>query len=153
MDIQPELRERVMNLLESQLVGALSTTSNGIPYSCLVSYRFTDDLETAIFATKRDRLKYRKMMENPNVSLLIDDRQNRMDDFRTVTSLSVLGTVIDTEGPTRERYMDLLLEKHPYFTDFVRASDTAVIEVSVKHMYIVKDFESVTKLTIEEKGE
>ncbi|TFF92789.1 pyridoxamine 5'-phosphate oxidase family protein [Candidatus Thorarchaeota archaeon] len=147
VDIEAELRDRLMKLVENQLVGVLSTTSEGEPYSCLVSFWFTENLENLVFATKRARLKYRKMMQNPNVSLIIDDRKNRPDDFQRVISATVMGTARDTEGELRKRYMEALLERHPYLSEFVRAPDTAIIEVSVKRIYIVADFEDVTTVT------
>jgi uncharacterized pyridoxamine 5'-phosphate oxidase family protein len=146
MEIESELGERVTELIENQLVGVLSTTSKGKPYSCLVSFRFTEDLESIIFATKRDRLKYRKMMENHNVSIIIDDRENRPDDFQRVTSLTVLGTAQEAENGERKLLMDFLLEKHPHLSEFVRSDDTAIIQVSVNWLYIVTDFERVTRV-------
>ncbi len=146
MDMDAGLRERVTKLVENQLVGVLSTTSKGKPYSCLVSFRFTEDLGCVIFATRRDRLKYRMMMENHNVCMIFDDRENRPDDFQRVTSLTVLGTAAETENKERRKYMDFLLEKHPYLSDFVRSEDTAIMKVTVDWLYIVTDFESVTKV-------
>ncbi|TFF84333.1 pyridoxamine 5'-phosphate oxidase family protein [Candidatus Thorarchaeota archaeon] len=143
----PEL----INLLSSQLVAVLSTSEKGEPYSCLVSFEATDDLHYIVFATMRQRLKYRNMLANPRVSLMVDNRENKASDLHQATSVSILGTACDTEGKERERFAKLLLARHPELEDFVSHPDCAVIAVEVDRYYVVTDFESVN--VIEVKGE
>lgn len=140
----PEL----VNLLSSQLVAVLSTSEEGEPYTCLVSFEVTEDLRHIIFATMRQRLKYRNVLANPRVSLMVDNRENKASDLRQATSVSILGTASDTKGEQREMYASLLLSRHPELGNFVSHPDCAVISVEVDRYYVVTNFESVNVIDV-----
>jgi nitroimidazol reductase NimA-like FMN-containing flavoprotein (pyridoxamine 5'-phosphate oxidase superfamily) len=143
----PELAD----LLDSQLVAVLSTSSRGEPYSCLVSFEMTKDLRHLVFATMRQRLKYRNIMSNPRVSLIVDNRENKASDLQQAVSASILGTAADTKGKRREDCASLLLARHPELEDFVAHPDCAVICVSIDRYYLVTNFESVTIVDLKDE--
>jgi nitroimidazol reductase NimA-like FMN-containing flavoprotein (pyridoxamine 5'-phosphate oxidase superfamily) len=143
-----ETQEKLTQLFNSQLIAVLGTSSDDDPYTCLVGFRFTSDLRNVIFATMRDRLKYRQISSNPRVSLIIDDRKNSPSDFSHATSATIIGTAIDTEEPERGMFADMLVEKHPFLTDFVKDSNCAIMKVMVEKMYVVGDFERVQKINM-----
>ena len=139
----------LVELLGSQLVAVLSTSDKGEPYSCLVSFEVTDDLRRIVFATMRQRLKYRHMSVNPKVSLMVDNRENKASDLHQAVSVSISGTAVDSEGDVREECAALLLSRHPELEDFVSHPDCAVMCVTVSRYYVVTDFESVRILDLE----
>jgi nitroimidazol reductase NimA-like FMN-containing flavoprotein (pyridoxamine 5'-phosphate oxidase superfamily) len=147
-EIDPKTRERLMDLFESQLIAVLGTSSDNDPYSCLVGFKFTSDLKNVIFATMRNRLKYRQISSNPRVSLIIDDRKNSPSDFSHATSVTVVGAAIDTEEPERAVFSDMLVKKHPFLTDFVKDANCAIMKVEIEKMYIVGEFERVQKISL-----
>jgi nitroimidazol reductase NimA-like FMN-containing flavoprotein (pyridoxamine 5'-phosphate oxidase superfamily) len=134
----------VMDILNQQLVAVLSTSSNDKSYSCLVSFVVTKGFQDVIFATKRERLKYRNMSENPNVSLLIDNRKNKPSDITEATSVTIVGSVEDIQTKDRVRLIRHLVEKHPNLKSFFEADDTAVMRLYPERMYVVDNFESVS---------
>ncbi|MFX1440381.1 MAG: pyridoxamine 5'-phosphate oxidase family protein [Promethearchaeota archaeon] len=146
--IDEETQEKLTQLFDSQLIAVLGTSSDDDPYTCLVGFEFTSDLRNVIFATMRNRLKYRQISSNPRVSLIIDNRKNAPSDFSHATSVTIVGTAIDTEEPERMRLADMLVEKHPFLTDFVKDSDCAIMKVMVEKMYIVGDFERVQRINM-----
>ncbi len=143
MGTNSEVIQRIKKVIDSQSVAVLSTSRNDEPYSCLVAYAVTDDISHFVFATMRQRLKYRNLSVNPRVSLIIDDRNKKSSDFNETTSITVIGTAKDIIGPERDEYAALLLELHPSLTDFVNSPDCAVIRVDVDKIYVVSEFESV----------
>lgn len=145
-EIDQQTRERLTHLFDSQLIAVLGTSSDDDPYTCLVGFKFTSDLKNLIFATMRNRLKYRQISSNPRVSLIIDNRKNSPADFSHATSVTVVGTAKDTEDPERKKLAEMLVEKHPFLTDFVKDSNCAIMKVGVEKMYIVGEFESVQKI-------
>ena len=136
--------DELMDILNQQLVAVLSTSSNGISYSCLVSFVVTKGFQDVIFATKRERLKYRNMSENPNVSLLIDNRKNKPSDITEATSVTIVGSVEDIQTKDRVRLIRHLVEKHPNLESFFEADDTAIMRLYPERMYVVDNFESVS---------
>lgn len=140
------MENKLRKLFESQLNGALATSKNSTPYLCLVSFLVSDDFRYAFFATKRARLKYRHMQANPSVALLIDNTMNQPTDVNEAVSVTIQGTVIDIKGAKRIQYSNLLAERHPKIKDFVKDTDTAIMQVTIKKMYVVSNFESVELL-------
>ncbi|MHA2600894.1 MAG: pyridoxamine 5'-phosphate oxidase family protein [Candidatus Thorarchaeota archaeon SMTZ1-83] len=147
-DLDYALRERLAELFRSQIVSVLGTSASDEPYSCLVGFEFTPDMKEVVFATMRDRLKYRQIRANPRVSLMIDNRKNTPSDFNTTTSVTLIGEAEDTEPPERDRLAEMLVKKNPFLSDFVESPDCAVVRIRIEKMYIVDNFESVTKIEL-----
>jgi hypothetical protein len=89
------------------------------------------------------------MQANPRVSLMIDNREHKPTDYTNTTSITIVGVTRETEGKDRTDYSALLLKKHPALTDFVESEDSAIMEVEVRDMYVVDNFESVKKISFE----
>ncbi len=145
-----DLKARVMNLLDDQITAVLSTSNQGKSYSCLVSFAVTEGFRDIVFATKRERLKYRNMIANPSVSILIDNRENKPSDFRKTTSVTIVGSVEDIRTKDMVRLSRILLEKHPYLREFVESPDTAMMRVFANKIYIVDEFEDVKIISIKD---
>ncbi|TFG31084.1 pyridoxamine 5'-phosphate oxidase family protein [Candidatus Thorarchaeota archaeon] len=146
MDIHPDIRNHIRKVLESQKIAVLGTSKDDEPYSCLVAYAMTDDLKESVFATMRQRLKYRNIMANPRVTLIVDDRNRSDGDFNDTTSITMVGTARDIRGDGRTQYATLLLSRHPSLADFVNAPECAVISVLIDKIFVVSEFESVVKI-------
>ncbi|MFX1264207.1 MAG: pyridoxamine 5'-phosphate oxidase family protein [Promethearchaeota archaeon] len=145
-EMDDALRERLVELFSSQIVSVLGTSASDEPYSCLVGFEFTPDLKEVVFATMRDRLKYRQISANPRVSLMVDNRKNTPSDFDATTSVTLIGDAVDTEPPEREKLAEMLVKKNPFLSDFVESPNCAVVRIGIEKMYIVDNFESVTKI-------
>ena len=143
----PELEDKVKRILDSQLFAVLATSKDDEPHCCLVSFASLDGLKSLVFATMRNRLKYRNMAANPRVSLMIDDRKNAPDDVRRATTLTITGKADETQGDERRRCLKALLKRHRGLKEFVSSNDCAIMKVLVEKILIVSRFESV--ITIE----
>jgi len=130
-------------LLSSQILAVLATQSGGEPYGSLVAFASTDDLKHLVFATTRATRKYNNLMRNPVVSLVIDNRTNREEDFRRALAVTVMGNVGEVGSRDRDRYLGLYLAKHPKLVDFVAPSTCALLRVEVEVYYIVSYFQKV----------
>ena len=146
MELNPEVKKRIDRVLKSQSIAVLGTSKDNEPYSSLVGFFVTDDLRELIFATMRQRLKYRNIEANPRVTLMIDDRNEQDNDFNETTSITIVGSADDVTGEIRGEYAVKLIEHHPVLRDFVSLPDCAVIRVSIDKIYVVSDFESVVKI-------
>ncbi|MFX1560788.1 MAG: pyridoxamine 5'-phosphate oxidase family protein [Promethearchaeota archaeon] len=148
MEINPEVKKRIDRVLDSQSIAVLGTSKEDEPYSSLVGFVVTEDLKQLIFATMRQRLKYRNMLANPRVTLMIDDRHEQSNDFNETTSVTIVGTADDVEGKKREEYAAMLVERHPILSEFVNSPDCALMRVAIDKIYVVSNFESVVKIGI-----
>jgi nitroimidazol reductase NimA-like FMN-containing flavoprotein (pyridoxamine 5'-phosphate oxidase superfamily) len=146
-ELDSERKQKIKALLDSQPIAVLGTSSDD-PYSCLVGFIITDDFRFLIFSTMRDRLKYRQIEANPKVSLMIDDRSDKQNDFEKTTSITLIGSAEDMRGPERQDYAEYLLQKHPVLEEFVNHADCAIMRVSIDKMYVVSNFESVLRIEL-----
>jgi nitroimidazol reductase NimA-like FMN-containing flavoprotein (pyridoxamine 5'-phosphate oxidase superfamily) len=143
-----EVKNRIDKILKSQSIAVLGTSKDNEPYSSLVGFVVTDDFRELIFATMRQRLKYRNIEANPRVTFMIDDRSEQDSDFNETTSITIVGSADDVRGKEREKYASMLVARHPFLTDFVSSPDCAVIRVAIDKFYVVSDFESVMKIGV-----
>ncbi len=141
-------KSKIRKLFDSQLNAVLATSKKDKPYCCLVSFLVTNDLRYLIFATKRDRLKYRHIVANHSVALLIDNTTNQPDDFNEAMSVTLQGMAEDIKGVKKNKYADILAKRHPKLKNFINSEDTAVIRVAIEKIYIITNFESVEILNI-----
>ena len=82
MQDETSFRESLGNLLDTQNLAVLSTCRQDRPYSSIIGFVATEDFRRIIFATLRDTRKYANIQGNEHVSILIDSRTNRINDFR-----------------------------------------------------------------------
>ena len=148
MELNSEVKKRIDKVLASQGIAVLGTSKDDEPYSSLVGFVVTENLRELVFATMRERLKYRNMVANPRVTLMIDDRHEQKDVFNETTSITIVGSAADVKGEKRVKYASLLVSRHPILNDFVSSPDCALMVVTIDKIYIVSDFESVVKIGV-----
>jgi len=148
MMINLEAQKRINKVLDSQTIAVLGTSNKDEPYSCLVGFAISEDLKELVFATMRQRLKYKNMIANPRVTLMIDDRDTQASDFNDTTSITIVGSAKDITGEERGKYATMLLQRQPALTEFVNTEDCAIMRVAVDKIYVVSEFESVVKIGV-----
>lgn len=145
-DERAEVAGRVHRLLSSQPLAVLSSSAQGHPYANLVAFAASADMRRIVFATMRATRKYQNMREDPRVSLLIDDRSNRVSDIRDALAVTALGRATEVAGTDRKILEELYLAKHPHLESFVRSPGCALMAVAVATYYVVSRFQNVYEL-------
>ena len=64
------------NLAKEKDMCVLATASGGAPHCSLMAYVTDEDCSEIYMATQRNTQKYKNVLENPFVSLLIDTRED-----------------------------------------------------------------------------
>jgi heme iron utilization protein len=145
--IQSDSLKRIRDLFKSQKLAVLSTFYKDQPYCNLVAFVETNDSKSLIFATNRNTRKYRNLLINRGVSLLIDDRTNLSDDFRQEVAITVLGSAEEATPDEAPYFAERLISKLPDIAGFVSGVDTAIFKVRIND-YIIASFESVERVHI-----
>ena len=155
MTEREKLQTAITELLLSQKLAVLATqTPEGAPYTSLVAFAATEDLHKIILATPRATRKFANIRQNPKVSLLVDSRSNRENDFHDAKAVTVLGSVDQIDVDTTQNDLTLLyLKKHPYLEDFLHSPSTAFISISVWRYYLVSRFQEVMELHIKDEND
>ena len=142
------VRRDINEMLNSQRLGVLATYGSEYPYTSIVGFVATDDLSCILFATFRDTRKYRNIMADPHVSILMDNRSNKVEDFSNAQALTILGTAREVCNNQKNELMDLYLQRNPYLRDFVSDPNCALIQVKVDKYILVSRFQEVMELDI-----
>lgn len=141
-----QVQGNIICILRSQPLGVLATSGAKYPHTSLVGFAATDDLKDIIFATFRETRKYRNIQEDANVSILIDSRTNRIDDFSQAEALTVWGKAEEIPAAEKGKYMSIYLQKHPHLQAFVVHPNCALMRI-VAHRYILaRRFQEVIEL-------
>lgn len=137
---------RLSLLNGKQLHAVLATDMDGQPYTSLVAYALIPEMKGIIFTTPKSTRKYRNILRNSRVSLLIDTRSNTRKDYMSAESLTILGNA----SPLRKKckqwllYSDIFLKKHPKLGEIIHSSETALILVEIVRCLHVTKFQSVS---------
>jgi nitroimidazol reductase NimA-like FMN-containing flavoprotein (pyridoxamine 5'-phosphate oxidase superfamily) len=155
MTDKKQLQGEIAELLLSQRLAVLSSqTPEGSSYASLIAFAATDDLQKIVLATPRATRKFANIKYNPKVSLLIDNRSNKEQDFHDAKAVTVMGFAKELDpDASRNDLASLYLRKHPYLNDFLHSPSTAFLLVSVWRYYLVKRFQEVMELHIRDEND
>ena len=143
---EEDFKKKLEKLFDSQSLAVLSTCRQGSAYSSLIGFVVAGDFNRIVFATLRDTRKYANMQDNDNVSILIDSRTNRIDDFREAVAVTAVGTAREAAGQEREALAELYLKKHFYLREFITDPNCAVMVVQVHRYILVSHFQQVLEM-------
>ncbi|MBN2374426.1 pyridoxamine 5'-phosphate oxidase family protein [bacterium] len=135
-------------LFESQNLGVIATLGKEFPYCSLIAFAATDDLMHIIFATLRNTRKYSNIKAYPTISMLIDTRSNRVEDFKDAIALTILGIAREAEGEERERLSRIYLARHPYLREFILNPECALMAIEAERYILVNRFQQVMEMDI-----
>jgi heme iron utilization protein len=147
--MKSDLLVGIRDLFKSQTLAVLATFNESQPYCNLVAFAESNDCKSLIFATNRNTRKYRNLLKNRQVSLLIDDRTNLIGGFGKNVAITALGLAEEVSPEEKPYFAALLIAKHPEITSFIKGSDNTLFKVRISD-YIVAGFDSVEKLHIED---
>jgi len=82
------------------------------------------------------------------ISILIDSRSNRVEDFEDAIALTILGNAHEAEGEERERLSVLYLARHPHLREFLQDPDCALMALDVERYIVVTRFQQVEEMDI-----
>jgi nitroimidazol reductase NimA-like FMN-containing flavoprotein (pyridoxamine 5'-phosphate oxidase superfamily) len=143
-DIQKRLRE----LFDSQNLAVLATHNAGQPYASLVAFVATEDLRQIYFVTPKTTRKFSNLSKDHRVALLINSSTNQSEDFHRAISVTAVGDAEEVTGNLRKQILKQYLAKHPHLADFVKPPSCALVQVTTRAYYMVKNFQTVMELHI-----
>ena len=129
-----------------QLHAVLATISGREPYTSLVAFTLTPDTRYVLFATPRKTQKYRNIVKNKNVSLLIHTAKNSSKDYKNAEAVTIQGKAHTVrKGRKRTELAGVLAEKHSHLKPFINSATTALVIVEAEYCVHVDSFQQVTE--------
>jgi nitroimidazol reductase NimA-like FMN-containing flavoprotein (pyridoxamine 5'-phosphate oxidase superfamily) len=145
-----QLKRLLANLFSSQPLAVLATLGHGQPYGNLVAFAATENLKSLLFATARGTRKFANITLEPRVAMVVDSRTNQRVDFKRAVAVTATGIVEETESTERDHLLKLYLSKHPHLKKFATSPTCALLRIKVDTYYVVKRFQDVMVLSMEE---
>src|SRR4030043_1801419 len=124
--------DRLSILNKTQPHAVLATDSDGQPYTSLIAFALTPDMKGVVFATPKSTRKYKNILKNKYVSLLIDPRSNTETDYMDAESVTIIGNAQPLRKSKKWLGMaKILINKHPKLTKFINSYNTALVLVEI----------------------
>ena len=143
MKDKQQIKQTLSELFASQKLAVLGTHQRGQPYGSLVAFAATQDLKSIVFATTRATRKFANLQADSRVSMVLDNRSNRVVDFRKAVAATALGRAKEVRGKERKKLAKLYLAKHPHLKEFVSSPTCALVRIRVEIYYLVWRFQNV----------
>lgn len=141
-----EAIESMKGLLGSQSFGVLATNAKNESYTSLISFVTDKSFSYLAFSTPIDTRKYRMIEQDENVSLLIDNRSDNLEDINKIVAITAIGKArILKDKDERKKWSEILINKHKYLDEFICADTSAIIVVEIKNYHYVSSFQEVVE--------
>lgn len=144
-----DLKVKIQQLFAEQNLAVLATSHHGQPYTSLVAFAASEDLRQLLFVTARATRKFDNLSREPRVSLLIDNRSNRGEDFREAMAVTAIGLTAEVPEAEHPALLSLFLEHHPLLRDFAEAPSCALMRVTVQRYIQVSRFQNLLEWSFE----
>ncbi|NTW36092.1 MAG: pyridoxamine 5'-phosphate oxidase family protein [Syntrophobacteraceae bacterium] len=125
--------DRMKNLLKAGDMCVLATCAENRPHCSLMAYITDEVVETVYMVTLKDSQKFRNIRENPEVSLLVDTRQDiPVLGRKGVKALTVHGTCRPLPADEGRPVLGKLAGRHPHLEPLIVNPQATILEVKVQ---------------------
>jgi uncharacterized pyridoxamine 5'-phosphate oxidase family protein len=131
---------------KDQLHAVLATESDGQPYTSMIAFALSPDKKGIVFITPQKTRKYKNILKNNHVSLLIDTRSNTEKDYMSAESLTILGNAFPVrKGVKWSQLTKALIQKHPKLNEIIHSAETKLIFIKITRCIHVTRFQTVSE--------
>lgn len=117
----------------------LATDAGGKPYCSLMAYVADESCEEIYMVTHRSTQKYKNLIQNPAVSLLIDSREKTpRNRIQTLTVEGSFHKIADDAKRTKARKM--LIKTHSHLAGFIDHADAEIFCIKVSSFLLLSGF-------------
>jgi nitroimidazol reductase NimA-like FMN-containing flavoprotein (pyridoxamine 5'-phosphate oxidase superfamily) len=122
--------DQMKSLVREKNMCVLATDAGGKPYCSLMAYVAHESCKEIYMVTHTNTQKYKNLLENPAVSLLIDSREKTPRN--RVQALTVHGSFrkIDDDAK-RSLVRKMFLDVHPHLSDFIDHQRAEIFAIKV----------------------
>lgn len=148
---EKEMIEKINTLIREKDTCVLSTVSgNSNPHCSLMAYATDDECREIYMITPRLSRKYRNLLNNPVVSLLIDSRGP--EPLQGVQALTVRGVSEPFPDDIKKAdAADRLLGRHPYLKDFIKDPENEFIRIKIQSHLLLNGLTKSHYIDLEKK--
>ena len=131
--------EFMKQLAKEKDICVLATVSGEKPHCSLMAYTTDEECGEIYMATHSATKKFKNLMANPSVSLLIDTREEHKGSHRPeAKAMTVSGAFERLEDREKEAMARArLLSRHPHLKEFLAHPDAEVICIRIRSFLLL----------------
>jgi nitroimidazol reductase NimA-like FMN-containing flavoprotein (pyridoxamine 5'-phosphate oxidase superfamily) len=131
--------ERMKTLVREKDSCVLATVSSGKPHCSLMSYIADPECREIFMVTHPQTRKYKNLLENPCVSLLIDTREeDRNLGVGQKKALTISGIFQKVDPARKKGILAKFLARHPQLKELVDDPEAVLISVRVQSFQLLQ---------------
>jgi len=142
--------KEIQSVLDASRFAVLATQNEGQPHASLMAFTPMDGIRKLIVATYRTTLKYRNLLKDGRVAILIDNRNGTTSGKRRDLVITAHGIASELPDDEREVVVQAHLARHPDFESFLSSPECVLISVAVSDYEIVGGTEDVIWCKVED---
>ena len=135
----------IRQLLADLSMGVLATAGPEGPLTSLMAFA-VESPSHLVMATLPDTRKWRNILADPRISLLVDDRETALD-RGSVRALTLAGRHETGTQTQRQAGFDVLGRRHPHLVGLLARSEVALIRLRVASYLLLTGPTDATYLT------
>lgn len=134
---------RIRGLLAQGRLCVLGTASQQKPHCSLMSYHWEQGSGSIFLVTSSESTKYRNILENPNVSLLVHSAHGGFpQDFSQMSALTIEGVARAVQDQERlGSIRQAMLARHPHLARLVKDPKAVFLEVIPRSFLLIEGVE------------
>ena len=142
--------DRVKAFLKEKDMCVLATTREGRPHCSLMAYIADEEAEWIYMVTHRTTTKYKNLLSNEQVSLLVDNRCEGLPaDRGKIQALTVHGVFHSVENQdTRKQILKKLLKRHPHMREFLSHPEAEILSVRADSFLFLDGISDAHQITL-----
>lgn len=128
--------EQMKELARDKNICVMATIAGSKPYCSLMEYVINRECTEIYMVTHRQTRKYKNLITNPAVSLLIDSRDTLLRS--AAQAMTVEGVFQKIEDPAKEKMAHRkLLSAHPHLNEFMGHPEAEVLRIKIKSFLLL----------------
>lgn len=150
MNKQNTKKEYITRILKTSKFAVLATEGDGQPHASLIAITPFGNFRQLIFATYRNTRKYRNLLHNSKVAVLIEGLNVRMKGLKESVALTIIGHSEEISIEENEVAFNTHLKRHPEMESFMLSSDCALIMVIAQSFQVVNGINDIKWLSADD---
>jgi len=150
MNKQKTKKEYITRILKSSKFAVLATEGDGQPHASLIAITPFGNFRQLIFATYRNTRKYRNLVHNSKVAVLIEGGYAKSKDLKKSIVLTIIGHSEEISIEESEAAFNTHLKRHPEMESFMLSPDCALIMVIARSFQVVNGINDIQWLSADD---
>lgn len=139
--------EEIRDIVLGSRLCVLATLAGDRPYTSLMRYVANDACTKIYLITHQNTNKYRNILQNFHVSLLVDTRLEAP--LQAISALSMDGIAVPVSDPEAQAALkERFVARHPDMEGFVRHPEMAVVCVEIQAFLLLNGIENARRIKV-----